>query len=122
LERFYLERGGVAGPQAGGAVDGLSLGSNVYRDAKTDRYVVKETVRTSGNQALYKRGRVVVTPETAELDVAKDADKITTIERYTDAYFALVKDNSIEENQVLSDQADDEELLVQLRGKAYLIK
>ncbi len=117
LESLSSRGGAVTGP-----VDSLSLGSNVYRDAKTDRYVVKESVRTSGNQALYKRGKVVVTPETAELDVAKDADKFTTIERYTDAYFSLVKDNTVEENQVLSDQAEDEELLVQLRGKAYLIK
>lgn len=125
LEFYSRSRGGVAGGglPASGAADALSvLGSNAILDPKTDRYIVKESVRTSGNQALYKKGKIVVTPETAELDVQKDADKITVIERYTDAYFALAKDNTVEENQVLADQADDEELLVQLRGKSYLIK
>jgi len=70
--------------------DGLSgLGGAVLRDAKTDQPVVISTVRSNGNQALYKRGKIVVTPDTANLDVEKDKDKITVINRYSDEYFAL---------------------------------
>jgi Ca-activated chloride channel homolog len=96
-------------------------GGAAYKDL-SDNDVIASTVRNSGNQTLYKRGKLVVTPETAQLDTAKDASKIKEIARYSDAYFALVQQNSAEENQVLAQQADDEELLVQLRGQAYLIK
>jgi Ca-activated chloride channel family protein len=96
--------------------------ANSYRDAKTDKEVFVESVRNSGNQTLYKRGKVTVTPETAELDVEKDKDQITIVDRYSDAYFELVAANSVDENQLLSDQADDEELLIRLRGKNYLVK
>ncbi|QDT57350.1 von Willebrand factor type A domain protein [Caulifigura coniformis] len=87
-----------------------------------DKQVVASTVRNLGNQALYKRGRVVVTPDTANLDVEKDAASITTVDRYSSEYFAIVSANSPEENQILANQASDEDLLVRLRGKAYLIK
>ena len=66
--------------------------------------------------------RVAVTPETANLDLTKDAEKITTLDRYSSEYFALVSANTAAENQVLSSQAPDEELLINLRGQAYLIK
>ena len=37
-------------------------------------------------------------------------------------YFELTRANSVAENQVLSAQGDDDELLIELRGQAYLIK
>jgi Ca-activated chloride channel homolog len=96
-------------------------GASYYFDAN-DKAVVVKSIRNLGNQALYRRGKVVVTPETANLDVAKDAAQITTVDRYSTEYFALTTANTAEENQILSSQAPDEELLVRLRGKAYLIK
>ncbi len=99
----------------------LGVGFQFYRDAN-DREVVTSTVRNLGNQALYKRGKIVVTPDTAKLDVTKDADRIRTIERYSQDYFDLVSANTAAENQILANQAADEELLVSLRGQAYLIK
>ena len=63
-----------------------------------------------------------MTPETAELDLEKDKARIETIERYSEAYFALVKANSVTENQILSQQRDGEQLLIKLRDKNYLVK
>lgn len=86
------------------------------------RPVATETVRQTSTNAVYKRGKLLVTPETASLDVEKDKDQYTVVERYSDSYFKLVDENSKEENELLTRQADDEELLVQFRGKNYLIK
>ena len=52
---------------------------------------------------------------------AEDAE-VTTVERFTPAYFDLVAANTTAENAVLSAQADDERLLVELRGVTYLIE
>lgn len=120
---------GVAGGAAGPAV-------NSFRDLKTDLEVPADSVRQYGNQAVYARkklpsesqvggnetSQIVVTPETAELDLEKDKDKIEIIDRFTEAYFALVKANSVGENQILSQQRGDEQLLIKLRGKNYLVR
>jgi Ca-activated chloride channel family protein len=140
-KRFYqfsdraesvLSGGAGGSPRYGGRVTKLKAsGQNsaqpapigaAYFDAKTDEAVAVDTVRTNGNQALYKRGRLVVTPETAGLDVERDQAKIQIVERYSADYFALVSANSAVENQILSNQRDDEELLVNFRGQTYWIK
>lgn len=71
---------------------------------------------------LYRKGKLIMTPETAELDLQKDQARITTIERFTPEYFHLVTTNSRAENQLLAEQGPDEELLVRLQGNVYLIK
>ena len=65
---------------------------------------------------------LVVTPETADLDLEKDKANIEVIDRFTEPYFALVKANTLAENQMLSQQRVDEQLLVKLRGKNYLVR
>jgi hypothetical protein len=106
-------------------------GGALYRDAETDELIVAETIRKVGPDTLYKRGDIMCTSETAELfeeadglklDLVKLGDKVEVIERFTDAYFALCVANSQQENQLLASQMDGEQLLVNLRGKAYLIK
>ena len=105
-----------------------SLATNAYHDIDTDSSVATDTVRQYGNQAVYarsqpgKKEQILVTPETAELDLEKDKAKIETVDRYSDAYFAIVKANSATENQILSQQRDSEQLLIKLRGKNYLVK
>ena len=69
-----------------------------------------------------KRQQIVVTPETANLDLEKDKDQIEIVDRFSDSYFAIVKANSIAENQMLSQQRDGEQLLIKLRGKNYLVR
>jgi Ca-activated chloride channel homolog len=130
---------GAAGPGFAGGLVG-----NSFRDAATDKEIPADSVRQYGNQAVYARKnsgstlstapgvssgtgekseqQIVVTPETANLDLAKDSDKIEVIDRFTDAYFALVNANTSAENQILSQQRADEQLLIRLRGKNYLLK
>ncbi|MCA9079355.1 MAG: VWA domain-containing protein [Planctomycetaceae bacterium] len=102
--------GGVAGP------------GQPQTAPATDHPDESAVVRNSGVQTLYKRGQLVVTPETAEVDPERDKAQIQEIERYTDAYFTLIAANSAAENELLSQQRDDEQLLVKLRGQVYLIK
>lgn len=88
---------------------------------KGQREIIR-TVRQSGDQPVYKKGDVWMTPEAAKFDVKKDADKIKTIERYSDEYFELVRKNTPAENQILAMRKESEQLLIVLRGQAYLIK
>jgi Ca-activated chloride channel homolog len=100
-----------------------------FRDG-ADGVVVKQSVRNRGSETLYARGyqvggqqvKLLVTPETSKLDIEKDKAQITVIDRYTDAYFALVRENTPDENQLFVQQQADEQLLVKVRGKTYLVK
>jgi len=126
-------------PSAGGVGGfGGGLASNSFRDAKTDKEVAADSVRQYGNQAVYARKKsgasvasgpvekaeqqLVVTPETADLDLDKDKANIEVIDRFTEPYFALVNANTLAENQILSQQRVDEQLLIKLRGKNYLVR
>ena len=126
-------------PQTSGALGGGLPGpitTNSFRDLKTDKEVAADSVRAYGNGVFYarsgpvakneagvaKRQQIVVTPETANLDLEKDKDQIEIVDRFSDSYFAIVKANSIAENQMLSQQRDGEQLLIKLRGKNYLVR
>ncbi|MEX1225099.1 MAG: VIT domain-containing protein [Pirellulales bacterium] len=102
-------------PAAGG------FGGNAYRAIDSDEMVVVETLRNVGNQALYKRGTQWVTSATSQIDLEKDREKYQKVERYSDAYFELVRGNTASENAVLASQRPEEELFVNLRGQNYLI-
>lgn len=108
--------------EADAPADPVASGSATYFDAKSDREVVVSTIRQAGNQTAYKRGKRIVTPETADLDIEKDKAQIITIQRYTKEYFELVAKNTADDNQIMTQQAADEELLVNFRGQAYLIQ
>ena len=132
----------AAAPSAGQSAGfGGGVASNTYRDAKTDKEVAADSVRQYGNQAVYARRlsesktsgvasgpadkaeqQIVVTPETADLDLDKDKANIEVVDRYTDPYFALINANTLAENQILSQQRVDEQLLIKLRGKNYLVR
>jgi len=123
----------ASGPgAAGGTAAGLA--ANSFRDLKTDRAVPADSVRQYGNQTVYARrgssdpaargaeSRLTVTPETAMLDLEKDKDQIEVVERFSEPYFALIRENTAAENQILSQQRTDEQLLIRLRGKNFLVK
>lgn len=127
-----------AGPGSGGLGGGLPgpIATNSFRDLKTDKEVAADSVRAYGNQTVYARSgpvakdasgvskklQIVVTPETASLDLEKDKDQIEIVDRFSDSYFAIVKSNTVAENQLLSQQRDGEQLLIKLRGKNYLVR
>ncbi len=104
------------------AAPAAAFGSSAYSDAKSGEQVITSSVRSIGNQTAYKRGQRIVTPDTADLDVEKDKAKIITLQRYSKEYFDLVASNSPDDNQIISQQQADEELLVNFRGQAYLIQ
>ncbi len=103
-----------AAPGLGGSGGAQALGTALHP--------VADNVRNSGSQTLYKRGKLVVTPETADLNPEQDKAQIQVVERYTPEYFAIVTKNTEAENGLLSQQQEHEELLVKLRGQVYLFK
>lgn len=109
------------------------FGGAAYRDIQSDKEVKLKGLKQVQNETVYARrlpeaaggkpGRqLLVTPETAQMDLEKDKAQIKTVERFSDDYFALVKANTVAENQLLSLQEEGDELLVKLRGQAYLVK
>jgi len=117
-------------PNAPAASGAGAFGGVTLLEIDSDKEQLARGVRYSGNKAYYVRQNVesapgkklVVTSETAELDPEKHKGQITVVERYSDAYFDLVRANNASENQILALQQADEELLIQLRGKNYLVK
>jgi hypothetical protein len=79
-------------------------------------------VQQVGNEAVYRRGQTLIATNAKDLDLAKDKDKIKTIERFSDEYFALAEANTPEENAIFAVQQPGEELVIKLRGQAYLIR
>jgi Ca-activated chloride channel family protein len=106
-------------PAGAAPADGL----NLARDIDSDRELSLQGLKVVGNQSVYRRsGKVWVTPDTAEIDLERDKSQIKEIERFSADYFALVAANSPVENQLLSSQQEDVELLVRLRGQVYHVK
>ena len=124
----------ASGPADEAKLSVLSRGGAAYQSADADEMIVTEAVRQVGQNTLYKRGKIVCTSETAELftkaegeallklELEKLGDKVQVIERFSKEYFGLCSLNTVEENKLLAAQMEDEELLVNLRGQAYLIK
>ncbi len=78
-----------------------------------------EGVRQFQTQAAYRRGKLWVAANAADLDPEEDEDEIKDVERYSEEYFEIVRENTAGENQILASQQTDEELLIVLRGQAY---
>jgi Ca-activated chloride channel family protein len=89
---------------------------------QSESKLVRDSITVMNSQTLYRRGRMLVTPETASLDVEKDSSQIKKLKRFTSEYFELVSKNSAADNQLLGQQATDELLLVKIRGVVYLIE
>ena len=96
-----------------------------WKDGKAyeaEKAEVLSSVQNVGNQTLYRRGRTWLVGEAADLDLAKEADKINVVQRFSKEYFELVGQNTIDENRIFASQRASEELVVRLRGKLYQIK
>ena len=111
----------AAAPGGGGygsATGGIPGSASQQSESK----LVRDSITVMNSQTLYRRGRMLVTPETASLDLEKDSSKITKLKRFTSEYFELVSKNSAADNQLLGQQATDESLLVKIGGVIYLIE
>lgn len=82
---------------------------------------VSQGVRKVGNMTLYKRGKLLIAENATQFDLEKDANKIKNVKRFSDEYFELASKNSADENRLIAEQGS-EELLIVLRGQAYLIQ
>jgi Ca-activated chloride channel family protein len=112
----------LSGAEGGGQGAAPGFGGASYRDAETGKEVVTHAVRNVGNETLYKRGNLWFAASAGDVDLEKDADKIVTVERFSDEYFKLTAANTASENAVLSRQQEGEELIIKLRGTVYRIK
>ena len=110
-------------PTEAGKQAGVKMFGNVFQDAyEAGEVETVSNVRQVANQALYKRGNVWQAANARHIDLKKDADKIQTIERFSDEYFKLSAANTVEENQIFASQQTGEELVISLRGQVYRIK
>jgi len=100
----------------------VNFGFSDRKSYEAGRLETVANVRNVGNQAMYRRGRLWVTPETAKLDLKADADKIVEIRRFSPEYFELVRRNTVLQNQMLAGQQVNEELLIRLHGQVYLVR
>jgi len=118
---FYEARQAVPAfaPAEGGT---KMLGSSSTAAYEAGQAETVSRVRQVGNQALYRRGNVVIASNAAWIDPDRDADKVKVIERFSKEYFELVRFNTMEENRILASQAADEELVISLRGQVYRIR
>lgn len=111
---------------AGGAMGGIArtpAGPSVrLRDIESDEEIAVDSVQIVGKETLYKRGKRWFAANAQGVDLAKDRDKIKTVERFTADYFKLVAANTPSENAVLARQKAGEELIIKLRGQVYLIQ
>jgi Ca-activated chloride channel family protein len=124
--RFAEQAAAPAAPGFGGAGHnaegrGLAAGSG-YRDIANDRIVATDAVQVAGNQSYYRRGRMWIADNAKDVDPEKADANVKKIARFSDDYFALVKENSVEENAIFARQQTGETVLVKLRGQVYRIE
>ena len=114
---------GLAKGGSGYAYDSTPMLGNASKDAyeKGESEHVRG-VRQIGNQAMYRRGKVWIASNAADVDLEKHRDQIREITRFGEEYFKLAKGNSAAENQILATQGENEELVIRLRGQVYRIK
>ncbi len=128
-QQLKMARGGGGGGFGGGAnADAPAILALAGRpgfesaDAAEVAQKVEQSLRYSENEAVYKRGKILIASNASDIDPDKDKDNIVELKRFSKEYFEVLKKTTKEENQLLALQDDDEELIVRLQGKVYRIK
>ena len=127
---FYLP---TAQPNDDGAQFGLNRSSRanvasgvagglLVESLESDELKATDAVLHVGKETLYRRGRTLIAANARDVELDKDTEKITDVERFSPEYFSLIKANSKSENALLARQAEDQVLIVRLRGEIYRIK
>ena len=98
----------------------MQIGASSVEDYEANRTTTLEHIRVIGNETLYRTNDLWQTSGTTEIKLEEKA-KYTELQRFSDEYFELVAANTPEENRVLSTQREGEKLMLELRGKVYLI-
>lgn len=106
----------------GGSTQGGIAGNSPPSAQGSPKPPAQQGLRQIGNQTLYKRGKTLIAENAVQFDLEKEASRIVAVKRFSPEYFELIAANTATENQLFAEQAADEELLVQLRGKLYRIE
>jgi Ca-activated chloride channel homolog len=77
-------------------------------------------MRQVGSVTIYVRGKTLIADNAADVELENNS-AVIELKRFSDKYFELVTSNTAEENLILSQQQDDETLVVKLRDKVYKI-
>jgi Ca-activated chloride channel family protein len=101
---------------------GYMFGNDNKKDYEAGERQRVAGMRNVGNQAVYQRGRVWVAANAADVDLEKEAENVQLVERFSEAYFDLVRANTKLENEVMASQGADEELVIRLRDQVYRIR
>ncbi|MDB4413747.1 hypothetical protein N9189_04395, partial [Pirellulaceae bacterium] len=99
-----------------------SGGGIIINDIDNDRKFSVDSVKVIGKNTIYRRGNLWIDASAKDIDINKDKAKITEVKRFSKEYFDLTENNSKSENAVLALQKDDQQVLIELRGKVYLIQ
>ena len=115
--------GGASAPGRGGAIQSNRAFGKPNSGGKfAEKSEGKDGVISGNKYSAYRRGKTLIASNAREVDLKKEKDNIKDVTRYSTEYFALVKANSKAENELLAMQAEDEELIIKLRGVIYRIK
>ena len=71
---------------------------------------------------VYQKGNILFADNAADVDLEKEAGSIVDVSLFSDEYFALMENNSVEENRLMASQRTGEQLIIRLQGKIYRIK
>ncbi|MFT5528017.1 MAG: Ca-activated chloride channel family protein [Pirellulaceae bacterium] len=108
------------GGKGGGRVAGQGRGATAAGD---DRVTLSlKNVEVSGNEALYRRGNIWYAANAKDVDLNDKATQRVVLQRFSDGYFKLVKENSAADNSILAKQKEGEELVIRFRGVVYHIQ
>jgi Ca-activated chloride channel family protein len=97
-------------------------GGAVLRDIDRDKDVSVQAVQLVGNKVLYKRGNVWYEFDVTQKAGADLAAKAKVIERFTQAYFDMVRKASPAQAKILAAQPAGEELMLEVDGDVYHVK
>ena len=102
-------------------VTGSRIARPEFSEPNPIQAYTSESIQQAGNQTFYKRGKQWIAENAKDVDVAQDKN-VKHITQFSDEYFALIKDNTKDENEMLARQQEGEEFVVKLRGQVYCIK
>jgi len=114
---------GPAGSATPAAGSGTGSGTS-GRDSDPQRagQLSPTALRVVGSRTLYKRGNLLIADNAIDVDLDGPQEHWQVVKRFSPEWQALVAENSQPENQLLAEQAADEELIVRLRNVVYRIQ
>jgi Ca-activated chloride channel family protein len=108
------------GSASGAGPGGMAGGGQRARPNQAGQNKPPAGMRQVGSVTIYVRGKTLIADNAADVELENNS-AVIELKRFSDKYFELVTSNTAEENLILSQQQDDETLVVKLRDKVYKI-